>query len=161
MTETYDLKSVKLPRMSGIILQMFTNLLESPLTRWLLLNNLLKQGGFLAMRELQVDEPPSFFPPVPRSGYPVAEGRNNQVLDDLIYIKTGTQEGFHFNTIMDYASAYRNGTISPEMVAERILAAIDESQANHPSMNIFIAWMKDDLLAQARAATERIRSGKP
>jgi Asp-tRNA(Asn)/Glu-tRNA(Gln) amidotransferase A subunit family amidase len=28
-------------------------------------------------------------------------------------------------------------------------------------MNIFIAWMKDDLMAQARAATERIRSRNP
>jgi hypothetical protein len=32
MPETYDLKSVKLPRMSGTFLQVFTNLLESPLT---------------------------------------------------------------------------------------------------------------------------------
>jgi Asp-tRNA(Asn)/Glu-tRNA(Gln) amidotransferase A subunit family amidase len=161
MPETYDLKSVKLPRMSGIILQVFTNLLEIPLTRWMLISNLLKQGGFHAVRELHVDDPPSFIPPVPRSGYPLAVGRNDKVLDDLIAITTVPQKGFHFSTIFDYASAYRSGIITPELVAERILKAIEESQTYNPSMNIFIAWLKDDLMAQAGAATERIRSGKP
>jgi Asp-tRNA(Asn)/Glu-tRNA(Gln) amidotransferase A subunit family amidase len=161
MPQTYDLKSVKLPRMAGIILKVFTSLLESPVTRWLLINNLLKQGGILALREKSIDECPTFQPPVPSAAQPSAEGQNMHALIALADFKPQAQKGFNFNTILDYTTAYRSGATTPETIAERILAAFTESQSNDPSMNIFIAWMKDDLMTQARAATERIRSGNP
>jgi Asp-tRNA(Asn)/Glu-tRNA(Gln) amidotransferase A subunit family amidase len=159
MPETYDLKSVKLPRMTGALLKIFTTLLENPATRWLLINNLLKQGGILALRELHVDECPSFQPPVPPA-IPSAEAQNSQALAAISEMKPERQKGFAFNTVLDYASAYRNGAITPETIAERTIAAIEESEAHDPSMHIFIAWKKDDLIAQARASTNRIKSGK-
>jgi len=161
MPETYDLKSVKLPRMTGSILKAFTAMLESPVTRWLLINNLLKQGGILALREMSVDEPPTFQPPVPPAAQPSTEGQNMHALIALADFKPQAQKGFNFNTIMDYAVAYRSGATTPETVAEHILAAFKDSQTCDPSMNIFITWMKDDLMAQANSATERIRSGNP
>jgi Asp-tRNA(Asn)/Glu-tRNA(Gln) amidotransferase A subunit family amidase len=161
MPETYDLKSVKLPRMTGSLLKVFTNLLESPTTRWLLINNLLKQAGVSALRSLQIDEPPTFQPPVPSAANPSLEGQNMQVLTTLADNKPERQKGFSFNTILDYAEAYRSGASTPEMVGERILSAIEESQSKDPSMSIFIAWQKDDLMAQARASTQRIKSGHP
>jgi Asp-tRNA(Asn)/Glu-tRNA(Gln) amidotransferase A subunit family amidase len=160
MSETYDLKSVKLPRMTGGLLKIFTNLLENPATRWLLINNLLKQGGILAMREVDVDECPSFQPPVPPA-IPSAEGQNNYALAALSEMKPERQQGFSYNTVLDYASAYRSGAITPEVISERVIAAIEDSQAHDPSMRIFIAWQKDDLMAQARASTNRIKSGDP
>jgi len=161
MPETYDLKSVKLPRLTGSTLKVFTSLLESPATRWLLINNLLQQGGILALRDLQIDEPPTFLPPVPEATEHPAEGQNMQAFSDLTSIKPTQQKGFNFKTILDYAEAYRSGKTTPEAVAERLLAAIDESQAREPSMSIFIAWKREDLMAQARVSTERIKSGNP
>jgi Asp-tRNA(Asn)/Glu-tRNA(Gln) amidotransferase A subunit family amidase len=161
MPETYDLKSVKLPRLTGSTLKAFTSLLENPATRWLLINNLLQQGGILALRDLQIDEPPTFLPPVPEATEYPAEGQNLQAISDLASIKPAQQKGFNFKTVLDYAEAYRSGETTPEEVAERLLAAIDESQAREPSMSILIAWKRDDLMAQARASTERIKSGNP
>lgn len=83
MPDVYDLKSVKLPRFSGGVLKAFTALLESPATRWILISNLLQQGGILALRELQIDDPPTFMPPVPQSTHPPAQGQNLEVLTDL------------------------------------------------------------------------------
>jgi Asp-tRNA(Asn)/Glu-tRNA(Gln) amidotransferase A subunit family amidase len=161
MPETYDLKSIKLPRMTGSILKVFTNMLESPATRWLLIKNLLKQGGILTLHNMQIDEPPTFLPPVPPAEHPSSEGQNLHALSSIVDIKPDRQKGFNFSTIIDYSAAYRSGIITPEAVAERVLAAIDESQSRNPSMSIFIAWQKDDLMAQARSSTQRIKSGNP
>jgi hypothetical protein len=136
--DTYDLKSVNLPRFSGGILKFFTEALESPITRWLLINNLLQQGGIISLRDQQVDEPPTFLPPVPCSFQQASAEQKTNILISLAEIKSDRQNGFSFNTIMDYAAAYRNRSTTPEIVAERILAAIEESQMRKPSMTYLL-----------------------
>jgi Asp-tRNA(Asn)/Glu-tRNA(Gln) amidotransferase A subunit family amidase len=61
----------------------------------------------------------------------------------------------------DYAKAYRNGTLSPVEAAERVLAAIEASEQGDEPLRTFIAIDRQDVLAQAQAAQERIRSGHP
>src|SRR6185369_6265472 len=70
-------------------------------------------------------------------------------------------EGFAPTTHRDYAAAYRAGTITPEQVAERLLAAVAASDQRDPPMRFFIAQQREDVLAQARAATARLRAGQP
>ena len=69
--------------------------------------------------------------------------------------------GVPFKTVRDYAQAYRSGATTPEEVAARVLAAIRASDAADPPLRAFIANDADDVLAQARAATARIRAGSP
>jgi hypothetical protein len=58
----YDLKSLALPRLSGVSLRAYAAALANPITRPLLMPSLLKQGGFAPFRALRLDEPPAFLP---------------------------------------------------------------------------------------------------
>ena len=57
------------------------------------------------------------------------------------------------------AAAYRAGTTTPRTVAERAIAALTEIAARRPSMNILVASDAAKTLAEADAATARIKSG--
>jgi len=138
--DMYDLRSLRLPYLSGTVLRLFVSLLESPL-RKLLLPNLFKSAGITWFREQNYCENPTMNP-----------GLN-------IGIETGP--GFQFSTTHDYAKAYREGTTSPLQVAQKILEAIRNSDSVDPPLRAFIAVKEDDLLQQAEAATQRIQSGQP
>src|SRR5450759_5039256 len=58
----YDLKSLKLPKLTGAGLKAFTAALENPLSRALLLPGLLENGGIPKLRRITVEEPPTLFP---------------------------------------------------------------------------------------------------
>jgi Asp-tRNA(Asn)/Glu-tRNA(Gln) amidotransferase A subunit family amidase len=64
-------------------------------------------------------------------------------------------------SIHNYVEGYRSGRFTPEMVAENIIKAIEISDDGEKPLRAFIAVHTDDVLAQARASTERYRSGKP
>ena len=59
---SYDLKSVKLPRLVGRPLQLFAAALGMRSTRALLAGRLLRDGGILRLRALTFTEPPTFLP---------------------------------------------------------------------------------------------------
>ncbi len=68
---------------------------------------------------------------------------------------------FTFRTLDDYRSAYRDGSATPLAVAERFIESRNASEAHSPAMRIFIASDDDEILRTAKAATERLRKGKP
>ncbi|MFQ5616645.1 MAG: amidase [Anaerolineales bacterium] len=159
----YDLKSVQLPRLTGGALRLFAGLLENPLTGWLLIGKLLKDGGITRLRALKVDEHPTYLPLTDageagraRAGLPLPR------LADFHPRKSPVPREWHIpKTVRDYAKAYRTGQTTPEEVAARALEAIRASDASDPPMGLFIAFDPDDVMAQARAAAERIRRGEP
>ncbi|PIZ26200.1 MAG: amidase, partial [Chloroflexi bacterium CG_4_10_14_0_8_um_filter_57_5] len=59
----------------------------------------------------------------------------------------------------DYAEAYREGKITPEDVAHRVIEAIVTSNAAEPPLRAIIAMDREDVLRQAREATKRIKAG--
>ncbi|KAH1255316.1 Fatty acid amide hydrolase [Glycine max] len=73
----------------------------------------------------------------------------------------GTNSSFCRWTIMDYAKAYRSGDITPSLVAERFIAAIDESTKPPLQMGFFIHYSADDILKQATESTLRYQRGEP
>lgn len=141
---TYDLKSVKMPYLSGFALRLFTELMESPL-RSLLLPKLLRDAGIAALREQRFDEPPTLHPL--HFTHEPAEVTACVPEIELPGPPALAQPGFHFATVHDYARTYREGSISSVEVAERVLRAI-------------IAVNREDVLRQAEAATQRIRRGE-
>jgi hypothetical protein len=58
----YDLKSLNLPKLYGIGLELFTHLVENPAGRALLIGSLLENGGIPKLRQMQIDEAPTLYP---------------------------------------------------------------------------------------------------
>ncbi|MEZ5584341.1 MAG: amidase [Candidatus Competibacteraceae bacterium] len=156
----YDLKSVKLPRLTGGKLRWVSRLLENPLTRPLLLSQLLRTGGVEKLRSLVVEDEPSFQPymfwdtPVPRL--------------EIASVSTlvGTVESHHDNRsgltgVLDYARAYETGATTPEHVAQRALAAIFANETGELPLHLFIACQGDAVMLQAQASAQRWRAGNP
>ena len=150
----YDLKSVKLPYLAGGMLRLFVKLVEGPL-RGLLIPSLFKSSGITWLREQQFDEPPTPQPvnytgtlAVEAQAVPEQEWPGPASLPGL---------GFRFSTVQDYAKAYREGKITPEDVAHRVLEAIVTSNATEPPLRAIIAVDREDVLRQAREATRRIK----
>lgn len=158
----YDLKSLKLPRLSGAGLRAITNIVETSATRWMVINQLLENGGIINFRQIEADEAPTFLPLYPAE----ATGELSPIsLDgefwDAMYDRQPRQQGFTFRTIQDYYKAYRDGDASPQDVAQRILEITEIDHADAPDMKIMIAQDRDDLLSQAGASTKRHREGRP
>jgi Asp-tRNA(Asn)/Glu-tRNA(Gln) amidotransferase A subunit family amidase len=154
---TYDLRSLQLPKLTGTSLRLFAAALGHPATRALLLPNLLRQGGVLKLRTLRFSEDPTLYP------FGAAAERATRPLEAAEVDAALGSEGRRgpYMTIRDYADAYRSGVTTPLAVAEQVLAAIVQSEAAVPPLRAFIANDREDVLAQARAATERIRAGRP
>ena len=152
---TYDLKSVKLPRLAGKSLKAFVRLLDSRLSP-LLIPKLMKDAGITALREQVIDEPPTYYP------FRSFEGSTANDKAKLPEIEDGVKpEGFRFASSADYVNAYKEGKITPVEVAERVIRAIEESNSAAPPLRAIIACYRDDVLKQAHESTERYREGKP
>ena len=153
----YDLKSVKLPYLSGPLLKVFVKLLEGPL-RGLLIPSLFESSGITAIRKKNYTELPTTSPitftgslAVKDQAVPEREWPSKPAPDS---------PGFHFASVHDYASAYREGSFTPEDVARRVLEAIAASNASNPPLRAIISVDREDVLEQARQATARIQARK-
>jgi len=151
----YDLKSVKLPYLSGLLLRFFTWLIESPF-RGLLIPNLFRNAGITWLRKQEFEEPPTLLPihytgsltneevRIPKKDWPISQ--------------TIKSSDFQFSSIFDYANAYRERKITPEDVAQKVLEAIESSEITDLPLRAFIAINREDVLKQAKEATERIKN---
>lgn len=159
MTEIYDLKSVKLPRMAGAALKAFTAILENPAGRAALLGSLLKNAGIDHLRKLEIDEAPTF---LPTWAVTQSSTGNKIELDELAAGEIhNTNQGFAFASVSDFARAYREEQLTPEQVAQRLIEAVGASNLTEPPLKAIIASDARDVLEQARASSERFKQGKP
>ncbi len=154
---SYDLNSLTLPKLAGAALNTFAAALDSPVTRPLLMPTLLKQGGFDRFNALHPDEPPTFLP-LALAAEPAAAP---MPLAQLTAALGDPSPGGVYTTAHAYAHAYRSGETTPEVVAQHVIDAIRASDASDPRCRAFIASNADDLMAQARAATERLHQRRP
>jgi Asp-tRNA(Asn)/Glu-tRNA(Gln) amidotransferase A subunit family amidase len=154
----YDLKSIKMPYLSGPALKLFVSLMEGPL-RGLILPGLLKSGGFTWMRTQQFNEAPTQ-QPLYITGH-LAE-KSQSIPEREWPSKTAPNSpGFHFVSVQDYARAYRDGSLTPEDVAKRVLVAIDASNSSLPALRAIIAVDHQDVLEQAKQSAARFKAHKP
>ena len=155
---TYDLKSVKLPYLSGAALKLFVKLIEGPL-RGLLIPSLFKSSGITWMRAQKFDEAPTTNPLT----YTGTLALKDQAVPEREWPSRPAPRapGFHFASVQDYARAYREGSLTPLDVAKRALHAIETSNASQPALRAIIAVDREDVLEQARLSTERIKAHKP
>jgi len=157
MDNQYDLKSVKLPYLAGGLLKFFASLVEGPLGG-LLIPNLFESAGINWLRKQRFEEIPTFYP-LHTTGQLQTEAAS--VPTGEFPQKASSNQGFQFTGIHEFAKAYRDGTITPEQVAQNVLDAIAASDKNDPALRAFIAVNREDVLRQARESAQRFRAGKP
>jgi len=154
----YDLKSIKLPYVSGGLLRLFVALVEGPLGG-LLIPSLFESAGINWLRKQVIDESPT---PQPLH-FTGSHAEEDSAVPEQEWPESSAvgSRGFHFATVLDYAKAYRDGKSTPEEVAKKVLDAIEASNSSTPPLRAFIAVNREDVMQQAREATQRIKEGKP
>jgi Asp-tRNA(Asn)/Glu-tRNA(Gln) amidotransferase A subunit family amidase len=158
-TANYDLKSIKLPRLTGGQLSFAANAVENSLLKAALMPSMLKTGGIDVFRALTPEEPPTVFPIlfVDKPANPA----DKPDLRELDRIEAGKGASVPYKTTRDYARAYHDGKTSPEDVAKRALDAIKQADSGELKLRPFIAVNEGEVLSQARASAERWRNKKP
>lgn len=158
MHNEYDLKSVKLPYLSGGLLRLFVALVEGPLGG-LLTPSLFESAGLNWLRKQELDEP---ITPLPLH-YAGKLAAQDSAVPETEFPQAPPIEarGFRFATVSDYAKAYREGKITPDEVAKKVLANIEASNKADPPLRAIVASFRNDILRDAREATLRFKQGKP
>jgi Asp-tRNA(Asn)/Glu-tRNA(Gln) amidotransferase A subunit family amidase len=156
---SYDLQTIKAPRLAGKLLRMAASLAENGATQSFLVPQLLKSAGVDRFRQASFAESPSVAPDLPHPGTPVGE----RPVIDLEALTASAPEGtgFRFETVSDFARAYREGRATPESVARRYLAAVKQSDEATPKLRAITATLEEEVLKQARASTERFQRKAP
>jgi len=149
---SYDLHSLKLPRLGTRALRVVASLLENSITGPILVKKLRTDAGLTRIHTDVVDEPPTFFPSL--AADPCA-------IPPLAAAAAASPPGFRFPGIDDFTRAYREGRTTPEQVAERFVAQLDRSEQDEPGLKAFIAVHRDDVMAQAKLSAARWRAGAP
>eukprot|EP00899_Mesostigma_viride_P003844 jgi/Mesvir1/13460/Mv16519-RA.1 len=183
----YTVRKLRVPRLVGLPLRIFSMALESPL-RVFLIPRMMREAGLLqVLREVDVPERPTFEPLLP-ADYGEGPTSSTSILDEtmpsaparLQATVVGLYKDFvspmavpgmgHRRTpsrskvyasIRDFGNAFRLGQTTPSEVAERIISFIADSEARHPPMRFFISSNEDDIRQQAFASTERYRKDEP
>jgi Asp-tRNA(Asn)/Glu-tRNA(Gln) amidotransferase A subunit family amidase len=152
----YDLRPVEAPRLRGVALRLLVALLEKAVTTWLIAPVLIRNLGVLDLRAADTKEPPMFLPLHPSTTDSVSPG----ACPEEIPVLSRCGPGFRFRSIRDYQRAYGSGAITPEQVAERVLAAISASEDLPKPLRVFIACNRDNVISQAREATRRYKEAR-
>lgn len=153
----YDMTSVKLPYLAGGMLRLFASLVESPL-RLLLTAHLFENAGVNWLRKQEFAENPTHHP-IHFTGE--LQKAASAVDENEWPGEAARTKGFPLAGLFDYATAYRNGHVTPEAAAGKVLDAIEASDAGDRPLRAFIAVDRDDVMRQARESAERIRAGRP
>lgn len=156
---TYDLKAPSVPRLAGTPLRVVTRIAESQTLGGIVYRQMVGNMGFPAFRRAPVGNAPiAPWPVLPEARDP---GPHTPPDTDALVEEPTEQRGFAFETAADFRAAYRDKRTDPVEVAERVLAAIRESEGQDPKMRVFIAHNPDDVRAQAKASKERWDKGEP
>ncbi|KAK7399341.1 hypothetical protein VNO78_10523 [Psophocarpus tetragonolobus] len=178
-SEFYLQANVKAPRMTGILVKVFTWFLESPIFGSLLLyilkgNNLIHK----LVTNAELEESPIFVPSHHFEDHKEQEVKSIdsaltpqeqvQLAIECLTLPTSSEKSYNGKklsfsrwTIKDYSRAYRSGEITPLMVAERFIAAVNESSNPPLQMGFFINYNADEVLRQANESTLRYQRGEP
>ena len=155
---SYDLKPLSAPRSTGALIRLLATLAESPGTGSLLSKKFFADLGIDKMRKTAAEDA------LPMTYHLATEHSFDGAAIDASDEQQGRDASagdFAFEQAVDFERAYRDGSLSPTNVAERVLDAIAAQEALDPPMRVFIAQNKDDLLRQADASAKRIKDGNP
>jgi Asp-tRNA(Asn)/Glu-tRNA(Gln) amidotransferase A subunit family amidase len=151
---TYDTKPVRTPILRGMALRLVVTLLENPVAGPLLAPLLRRDLGVGELRTAEMQVLPTFLPLHPGATAAAAPA----VIQAAPQASRGP--GLPCRRIADYQSAYRSGAVTPEQVAERVVAGITASDRLPLPIRAFIACDCEDVFRQAREAARRHKEGR-
>ncbi|AZZ90622.1 amidase [Hahella sp. KA22] len=157
---SYDLKSLKFPRLAGTPLKTLVGLLESNYSRRILGLALLREGGAYKLREAELNTTPTLFPKHPPGRAPEAAYARASIAMAEEAIKKAPAP-FPLTSARDLIQAYRKGQTTPLDVARRVIAALQQSDAGQPPLRAVIFSSEQDILMQAKASAQRYQEGRP
>nr|DAD22214.1 TPA_asm: hypothetical protein HUJ06_023677 [Nelumbo nucifera] len=168
---------VPAPHLTGFALKLFVWLVEVPLIGSFIMSYVKKQNKmFEILRKTKIPEAPMFKPEFPpqemEAGVVVIEEdiRPTDRVDlalkclpsyDPARCWTGDSVPFLYWKIRDYAHAYRSRLVTPSMVAENIISAVEELNNKKPPMALFVTFSAEEVRKQAAASTRRFEEGNP
>ncbi|KAI8929676.1 amidase [Entophlyctis helioformis] len=167
----YELKPLGAPVMAGWSLTLATGLLETAGRRMGLVNKLATDAGLHQLRGVHLPESPTFLPTdtlaceaaVAAAGVAAppssaaAAAASAQLVASLV---TAKRPASAFVSAMDLHEAYKARTTTPVQVAEHVVSAIEFDAAQDKPVGAMYVWLKDEIMAQARASADRYAQGK-
>ncbi len=163
---SYDLETVAAPRTAGWTLRLMVALLERASPRSFLVHKLLDSAGIASLRKVGAGHHAAMYtPPLELEPRREASASERVSVQDFLQTRLGdvtpSGSGHAFRSSQWLVRAYREGSLTPTAVAERVLSAVEASEQGDAPLRVFIAQQAEDLLSQARASTERYRDGAP
>lgn len=174
----YQKEVIQAPHLSGFALKIFVWLIETPFLGSLIMSILKRQNKLDQMlKNTVIPENPMY-----RPEFPPQEPEDGVVVMDedsapVVRVKSALEclppynSDRHWNddslgsflywTIRDYAHAYRYRNVTPLMVAEHIIAAVEESNNKKPTMQFLVSFSAGEVRKQAAASTRRFEEGNP
>ncbi len=150
--DTYQLKSLNLPKLTGSMLKLFAFTVQNRFSRAFLINNLLENGGIPRFQKINLSEPPTL--------YPLKINNETQSISSHEFKVDRSSRKLPFKTSEDLVNGYNLKEISPELVTKKVLENIEQSDLGKSPLNTFIAIYRVDVLAQARASSLRYLQGR-
>ena len=151
----YECKDLRGVKATGGFLQLTMWLAYTRVGKALLLPVFKRLNHLDFLDSVFIPEGPTFHPAPPRAQTPEL---NEKTLEQLI--TTHRRSGLK-TTIADYVQAFRTGTCTPTLVAERALKFIQQANSATPPLMGIVDSDASVVLAMAKASTERWRQGKP
>ncbi|CAI9104157.1 OLC1v1002782C1 [Oldenlandia corymbosa var. corymbosa] len=174
----YEPEKIQAPHLTGTSMKLFVKLIEAPLIGPMITTYLKNENRMVEMlKNTVIPEAPMFKPEFPpqepeslvtameEDGKP--EDRVELALQCLPYYDpaktwiTDSNGTFRYWKIRDYAYAYRSKLVTPSIVAERFIAAMEEFNNKKPPTPLLISYDPDDVRKQAADSTRRFEEGKP
>lgn len=142
-----DLQPIKAPKLRGLPLRVVAMAVHLPVIGPFLVGYLINDNGYSAVRgwAAAIDDEPVYQPFVP----PTAA--------QLVRARAATEQGHGVPSSL--TSAYAIGATTPIVVAQRVLAAVNQSAEE--GLGAFVAVSESTLMEAARASSERWRAGRP
>ncbi|KAF8389143.1 hypothetical protein HHK36_025836 [Tetracentron sinense] len=172
----YEREVIQAPHLTGFALKLFVWVVEAPLIGSLIMSFLKKQNKIVQLlQNTVIPEPPMFKPEYPpqelEPGVLIMEEDSRPVdrvesalkclpLDDPAYRwDGGSSPSLLYWKIRDYAHAYRSRFVTPLVVAEHIISAMEEFNSKKPSTPLLISFSAEEVRKQAAASTQRFEEG--
>ncbi|OWM63691.1 hypothetical protein CDL15_Pgr008234 [Punica granatum] len=173
----YEPEVIQAPHLTGLVLKLFIKIIEAPVIGPAIISYLKKQNKMVeTLRNTVIPEAPMFkpeFPPQdPEPGTFLLEedGKPEERVETALkclpeYNPADSLNSelteFRYWKIRDFAYAYRSSLVTPSMVAERIIAVIEDFNNEKPPAPLLITFDAEEVRKQAVASTKRFEEGRP
>ncbi|KAG0308616.1 hypothetical protein BGZ99_001108 [Dissophora globulifera] len=174
---SYNLKDPNTPVISGALLAVLCNVVESVGEATGLISFLCNDAGLYCLRTREYTEHPTATPVwAPHEDMiAAAVADSTRTLTASEYLArlqaqadqeaaSGTRfsgTDHQFRTCRDFYVAYKSGRTTPTEIAEQLVAAIKESDEIKPALGAVWNWNKEAILRQAAASRARYSEGRP